>query len=538
MPAPAVAQQAGPTPEDFAFARLASFHSWFWEDEKPAKHHRLTCRFLEALDTGKMQGQPFRDPEGGPFRRFMEFAPPGSAKTRYVSHDFPAWYLGRNPKRRVLACSHTTEYAQDNGQIVRDLVAQPDFQAIFSAGLRAGSAAKDRWGIIGALGPPYGQYLGAGVGKAITGRRFDLGIIDDAIKDADVADSLTQRDAIWKWYLTSFRIRRKPKAVIAIINTRWHEDDLCGRILPENWEPATGWVKARDGEWWYVLNIPALAEANDPLGRAPGEGLWLEYFGQAHWEQERRSQLPRFWSALFQQRPTPESGAYFKAEWRLNYGNSEYGANRPLPPKSQLQFYQSSDYAVTDGGGDFTVHGAWAVDSEGNAYLLHCWFEQMGAEEIIEAGVDMALMFGPLWWFNPRDVIMKSLGPGLKRRMQERNCFVALESISEAGDKAMKARSFQGRVSMGKVFYPCPRTYPQTEIWSAWLWRQMLKFPSGTIDDGVDMQSIFFRGLDVVIGGTKPPTPIPELVLNTSQPTFDQAVKAHFAKRKRQRTGD
>lgn len=528
----------GPTPEDFAFARLASFHTRFWEDEKPAKHHRLICRLLEALDTHKLKGEKFTTPDGGPFNRLMIFGPPGMAKTRYVSHDFPAWYLGRNPKRRVLAASHTTEYAQDNGQIVRDMVGTQDFQAIFSAGLRAGSQAKDRWGVIGALGPPYGQYLGAGVGKAITGRRFDLGIIDDAIKDADTADSLTQRDAIWKWYLSSFRTRRKPRASIVIINTRWHEDDLCGRILPPDWEPRTGWAQAYDGEWWYVINLPALAEGNDALGRLPGEGLWPEYFGQAHWEQERRSQLPRFWSALYQQRPTPESGAYFEASWRRNYGSPDYGAARALPSRRRMQFYMSSDYAVTPGGGDFTVHGAWGIDDEGNAYLLDCWFDQTIPETWIEVGIDMALQFGPLWWFNPRDMIVKAIGPALRKRMEERSCFVALREISEAGHKAMKARSFQGRVSLGKVFYPCPRTYPHTEAWSSWLWRQMLKFDAGTIDDGVDMQSIFFRGLDLVIGGEKPPAKATPLVPDLSIPTFQTVMDKHLDRRKRKREGD
>lgn len=534
----AAAAQAGPTPEDFAFARLVSFHSWFWEDETPTAHHRMLCRYLEAIDTGKLKGQRFRDPDGGRFRRFMCFGPPGMAKTRYVSHDFPAWYLGRNPKRRVLACSHTTEYAEDNGQIVRDMVGTKEFESIFSAGLRAGSAAKARWGVIGSLGRPYGAYLGAGVGKAITGRRFDLGILDDPIKDAEVADSADQRDSIWKWYTTSFRTRRKPEAAIVIINTRWHGDDLCGRILGEDWEPGTGWAKATDGEWWFVLNLPALAEANDPLGRKPGEGLWLEYFGQEHWEQERRSQLPRFWSAMFQQRPTPESGQYFKTEWHHTYGRTDLGAARPLPHKSRLRFYVSSDFAVTDGGGDFTVFGVWAVDDEGNAYLLDCWFEQTTSDVWVDRGIDLAKAYGVLGWFVPSDVIKKSIGPMLRQRMRERECWVALYDVSEVNAKPVKARGFQGRLSLGAVFYPCPKSYPQTEVWSAWLWRQMLRFPTGTIDDGVDMQSIFFRGLDLVIGGDAPKKPEPALVVNTSQPTFDQAVQKHFEKRRRQRTGD
>jgi hypothetical protein len=363
------------TADDYAYSRLVSYHALMWPDEEPAKHHRMVCRHLEALDTGLMHGEPFLNPDGGKFDRFMCFSPPGSAKTRYVSHDFPAWYLGRNPKKRVVACSHTASYATDNGGIVRDMVETEEYAAVFNVGLKAGSEAKNNWQVVSAAGRPYGGYLAAGVGQAIIGRRFDGGIIDDAIKDWITADNPDARNKIWNWYTTSFRTRRKPKAWIAIINQRWHDDDLCGRILPEAWEPRTGWVKARDGEWWFVLNFPALAEANDVLGRSVGEGLWLDYFGQEHWEQERRSQPPRAWSSMFQQRPTAEGGQYFQQDWLRYYGNPEFGiATKRLPPKAQLRLYMASDFAVTEGGGDFSEHGAIAMDDEEDSFVLDWWF--------------------------------------------------------------------------------------------------------------------------------------------------------------------
>lgn len=524
------------TPDDFAFSRLASFHVQTWgEDEIPAAHHRLICRHLEALETHRMFGVPFVDPDGGRFNRLMVLAPPGSAKTRYVSHDFPAWWLGRNPKHRVVACSHTTDYAEDNGEIVRDIVGTPDFERIFSVGLKAGAKAKSKWGVIGMAGRPYGQYIAAGVDKAITGRRFDLGIIDDPIKDAKTADSPDQREAIWKWYKTSFRSRRKPKAAIVIINTRWHDDDLSGRILPEDWEPRTGWVKARDGEWWYVINLPAIAEMDDVLGRELGDGLWPEYIPQAHWEQDRRTLSPREWSAMYQQRPTPEGGQFFRKEWRLDYGNSGFGAARKLPIKSRLKFYLSSDFATKEGSGDFTVHGVWAVDDEDNAYLVDCWYGQMTPDKWAEIAIDLMLEYDVLYWFAPRDMIQKSVGPFIRQRMKDRKCHVAIQEISEQGAKDIKARGFQGKLSLGAVFYPCARTYPQTEIWTAWLWRQMLRFLTTPLDDGVDMQSIFFRGLDVIFGGEPPPPPEQPLVVNTASPTFDQAKEAHFKAMRRNR---
>lgn len=537
QPSPATSREL--TTEDYAYARLSVFHAVMFEEEQPAKHHRLLCRYLEAIDTGYLKGVKFRAPDGSKFNRFMCFGPPGMAKTRYVSHSFPAWYLGRNPRRRVMGCAHTTDYAEDNGGTVRDIVGREEFLDIFNVSLAPGSTAKRRWNTVAPTPGSMGQYLAAGVDKAIAGRRYDLGIIDDAIKDAEVADSADAREKIHKWYLTSFRPRRKPRGAIVIINTRWHDDDLCGRILPEGWEPKTGWVQARDGEWWFVLNIPALAEADDALGRAPGEGLWLEYFGQDHWEQERRSQIPRFWSALYQQRPVPESGAYFKREWQRFFGDPTRGkAARKLPAKARLRIYMSSDYATLDDAGDYTVHGVWAIDDQNDAYLLDCWYGQTTSDVWAETGIDMALKYEPLFWFNPKDSIWRSVGPLIRKRMRERGCHVALYELSEAGQKEMKARSFQGRVSMERVFYPCPLTFPHAERWVSWLWSQMLRFPAGQNDDGVDMQSIFFRALDVIVAGTKPAEPPRQLVINTAAKTLGEIQKRHLDKRRAARSGD
>jgi len=137
------------------------------------------------------------------------------------------------------------------------------------------------------------------------------------VKDRKEADSPLIRDNTWDWYKTALRTRLRKDGWIVFVNTRWHEDDPAGRILPENWSGESGWITARDGEEWFVIRLPALAEANDQMGRAPGEPLWPAEKTLKALEQERKALGSRDWNALFQQYPTTEEGAIIKAAyWR------------------------------------------------------------------------------------------------------------------------------------------------------------------------------------------------------------------------------
>src|SRR5205085_11104400 len=160
-------------------------------------------------------------------------------------------------------------------------------------------------------------------------------------------DSALMRQKTWDAYFDDLLTRKKPGAWEIGITTRWHEDDVAGRILPEGYNGESGLIECRDGNQWYVVCIPAEAErADDVLGRQIGERIWPEHFGAHHFASFKRN--PRTWSALFQQRPMPEDGNYFKAEWLRT--------TEKLRPREQLQVYGASDYAVTANGGDYTVH--------------------------------------------------------------------------------------------------------------------------------------------------------------------------------------
>jgi hypothetical protein len=251
----------------------------------------------------------------------------------------------------VLAASHTTELAEKWGRRVRNAV--NDDGLVLGIGISADNQAAGRWALTTGA-----EYYAAGVGTGIAGFRAGLGMIDDPIRSRQDADSELIRDRIWEWYINDFRTRLVPGAPEILIQTRWHEDDLAGRALQHN--------------DWRVVSLPAEAEPNDPLGRKVGEFLWADGdYGYAEQLAELKKNTPaRTWSALYQQRPAPEDGDYFKAEWLRPYDKA--------PPLDTMRIYGGSDYAVTADGGDYTVHAVVGLDPEGRMYLLDLWRKQAG----------------------------------------------------------------------------------------------------------------------------------------------------------------
>jgi hypothetical protein len=206
-----------------------------------------------------------------------------------------------------------------------------------------------------------GEYYGVGAGTGISGFRANLGVGDDLFGSREDAYSETVRQKRWDWYQDDFSARLKPDAKRILMNTRWHEEDIAGRVLEQIERKE---IKGR------VISIPAIAEVNDPLGRQPGEYLWDEPEGYnygAFLRARQRETSPMMWAALYQQRPAPEEGDYFKADW--------------LKPYDALRIYGGSDYAVTADGGDFTVHVVIGLDPDGRMYVLDVWRKQTASDE-------------------------------------------------------------------------------------------------------------------------------------------------------------
>ncbi len=422
----------------------------------PAPHHALLVKQLERVASGEND-------------RLAVFMPPGSAKSTYGSILFQPHYMAGAPGRSLIAASHTTELAEKWGRKVRNLVTQHG--PTLGVALSADSQSAGRWSLANG-----GEYYAAGVGTGIAGFRADGAVIDDPIRSREDADSELIRERIWDWYKSDLRTRLKPGGFVILIQTRWHEDDLAGRVLDE---------MAKGGEQWEVLSLPAIAEGNDPLGRAPGEWLWDDDYGYGQeLRRHKRDQTPRNWSALFQQRPAPEEGNYFREEWL-----------RPsdVPPDpATLSVYGGSDYAVTADGGDYTVHVVVGVDSQDRMYLLDLWRKQASSDIWVEAWCDLVKQWRPQFWGEELVQITSGVGPFLEQRARERKAYCAREQFPTRGDKGIRAQSIRGRMAMLGLYVP------MSAPWYADMRAELLSFPAGKHDDIVDALGLVGQLLDRV----------------------------------------
>jgi predicted phage terminase large subunit-like protein len=230
--------------------------------------------------------------EAGGADRLMVLMPPGSAKSTYCSVVLPPWWLARHPDHSIIAACHTEALAHHFGRRARAVLSEHGATA--GARLARDDRAAGRWRTEAG-----GEYFAAGVKGPIIGRRADLILIDDPVKSHAEADSPTLREALWNWFQSDLVPRLKPGGRIVLVMTRWHEDDLAGRLLAGD-----------DG--WRVLRLPALAEADDPLGRPEGEPLWPTWEGVEALARKRRAVGERIWAALFQQRPRPDAETLFR----------------------------------------------------------------------------------------------------------------------------------------------------------------------------------------------------------------------------------
>lgn len=436
-----------------------------------AAHHILT---LEAIQ------RCIEKPNG----RLMLLMPPGSAKSTYGSVVAPAWIMGKKPNYRMIGVSYGSDMARKFGRRTRSIIKQAKYATLFATGLSAESSAADEWALENAS-----EYMSGGILSGITGNRADCVVVDDPFKGRQDADSEVIRERTIAEYEESVLTRLKPGGSLIIINTRWHNGDLSGSILPENYAGESGIIRGRDGEDWEVICLAAKCErADDPLGRAIGEYIWPEWFGPDHWAKFER--LPRTWNALFQQRPSPETGDYFKREWIHPMEHT--------PPRDNMLVYGGSDYAVTANGGDYTVHGVIGIDPDGNPWLLDVWRKQASSDVWVDAFCDLVKKWKPIGWAEETGQIKSGVGPFLTKRMMETGAYVAREQFATRGDKAVRAQSFRGLIATRGL--RVPRDAP----WLSDLIAEMMSFPVGVHDDQVDMLGLIGQLLDRMFKGSLP----------------------------------
>ena len=460
--------QYAPTPEDFAFSRLISYAAYQWPGYRDAAHHRLIARHLEAVERGEI-------------KRLMITMPPRHGKSMLASEFFPAWYLGRNPDHYVVTATYAQELADDFGRKVKNQIEDATFQAIFpGVGLADDSKSAKRFHIEGQIGgyehstSQRGAFYAVGVGGPLTGRGAHLLLIDDPVKNREDADSEIIRKKTKDWYTSTAYTRLMPGGRVVIIQTRWHEDDLSGWLLADH-----------KHEGWVCLDLPAINDA--------GEALWPEQYDVEALEKIKLAIGARDWSALYQQRPSPETGDYFKREWVHTVES--------LPPRDQMLIYGGSDYAVTADGGDFTVHVVIGLDPDGRMYLLDLWRGQSSSDVWVNSFCDLVLKWKPVGWAEETGQIKSGVGPFLVKRMMEKAAYVARESFATRGDKAIRAQSIRGRMAMNGLYVQKDAPFLADLI------AEMMSFPVGVHDDQVDALGLVGQLMDRMSAGSRPKPP-------------------------------
>ena len=485
--------------------------------QKPALHHLVLLELVQRAIDGVLV-HPIT---GDPCSNLMVLMPPGAAKSTYISMDTPPWYLQRKPGNRILACSYSTELVESFSRDCRNTVLAES--KVLGYTLTTDSRSVQEWNTTNGV-----AYRCLGIGSGISGRRGDLGYIDDYLGTEEDADSKTIRDKQWVWYNGDFWPRLKPGAVQIIIANRRHEDDLVGRIME------------REEKSWCIVKLPFFARQDDPLGRPAADKsllshvrvnemtaedlckdekvckyldsrIWPEYMTRL--QAAKVLQLPpRTQAGLYNQDPTPEEGDYFKRDWLVGYTREEYETLM----KSNPRIYGAGDWAVSEEkDANRTCLGGVAMDHTGTIFVLpDIFWKTAGPKEVCRAFLDFCSRRQPDIFWSEKGHISQAWGPFLKEMMQDENIYSYIEEHVPARAKDVRARSIQGRMSMLKVRFPkFASWWPEAE-------HELLHFPGGKTDDFVDFLSHIGLGLSRFIRVPAPKAATPETLDAPFKPTL------------------
>lgn len=442
-----------------------------YPDYKINWHHRVLA--------GVLQGAAKR---GG--KRIIVCMPPRHGKSEIVSVRFPAWYLGNFPHRKIITSSYNQDFANDFGRKVRNLLLDPRHKAFFPE-LRTMEDAQSMSKVDTTAG---GGYVAAGVGGAITGRGANFVIIDDPIKDEVDASSATIRDRIFEWYRSVIYTRLESdhnvKASIVLCMTRWHCDDLVGRLEEE---------EVAGGEKWEKVTFPAIEEGESPY-RKPGEALWRDRFDEVHLAKVRQAVGPKTWEALYQQRPSAEGGTYLKREWWKYYDR--------LPISGWRRKLQVWDTAHKKGATNDWSVCLTALETDNAVYIVDVYRDRLEFPELKRKAQSLADL-------HQVDLVLiedKSSGTSLIQELR-RETTIPIYEVRVDRDKEARANAAAPLLEQGRVFLDRDAKWVEDFV------AECERFPNSRYDDQVDafthlvsyLQHTLYlprrRAVDVLHGG-------------------------------------
>jgi predicted phage terminase large subunit-like protein len=454
---------------------------------------RLLCEIMEKVDRGEL-------------KRVAVAIGPQMGKSEIISRAAPPWMSGRDPYCDMILGSYNQKFADEFGFEVRTRIDSPAHRQIFPEHeLVKGGQAKEL------LVTKQGAKLAfVGVGGSGTGKPAKRFIVDDPIRGPEDARSAAFREGLWNWFNGVVFSRTTDDTAIVIVHTRWHEDDLIGRLCDPEHPERNGLYKGLERRWTYinlpaVVTDPALAKAlgltlavpTDPdvvaqFGSKPMSALWPGRKSLPLMAEAKQSDSRTF-NALYMGRPSPDEGDYFEVGDLVEYDRKD------LPAPKQLRMYGASDHAVsTKKNRDFSVIGCVGVDENEDIWVLpNLVWERMKTDRTVEEMLVQMEMHHPQLWWMESELISKSFGPFLFKRMREKEIYIPIDEVTPSADKPTRARAIQGRIQMQKVRFP--RFAPWWQNAKA----QMLRFPHGTHDDFVDWLAHIGMGLSKQVGMSK-----------------------------------
>lgn len=447
-----------------ARAKLLPFIKETKPDMKFGWFNQVLCEKLDKFLADVIAGlQP----------RLMLIAPPRHGKTEAASRRFPAFVFGKHPRTNIIATSYASDLASRNNRDVQRVIDEPKYAKIFpqttlnTKNIATLSGTPLRNSSIFEIVHYLGSYRAAGVGQGITGMGFDIGIIDDPVKDAAQANSEVERNAIWEWYEQTFYTRAQPLSGILLIMTRWHEDDLAGRLLNR--------AQFEGGDKWDVVRFPAIAEEDEQYRKA-GEALHPERYPLERLNQIKGVIGEYAFAALFQGRPVPKGGGIVAREHFRFYRRREIEGTADEPA-----FFDhvalSVDAAFKDTvNASYVVIQAWGRRGIKH-YLLAQRRERMTFTKTLAALRAMRRDYPSA---NATLVEDKANGTAIIDVLSKE--IPGLVAVEPMGSKEARAESVAPLIHAGNVILPHPEDEPWVEAHIA----EWLSVPTGAFWDQVD----------------------------------------------------
>lgn len=438
--------------QELSRRHLLDFTSLTKPDYKTNWHHKLICQKLE-------------DWYGGKISRLMIFTPPQEGKSELVSRRLPAWILGKNPEAKIVSASYAADLATSFSKDVQRIMTDESYSGIFPATKLATPRddyikQADNFEIV----KHGGSYKAVGVGGALSGRPADFGIIDDPIKDAMEAYSETMRDRVWEWYINVFCTRLHNDSRILLTMTRWHENDLAGRILNS------------EGDKWEVIRLPAIKERmddpNDP--RQIGDALWPERHS-LDFLNEVKVRSHRTWISLYQQEPAPDEGNIINRHW-FKYFNLE-----DLPTDIVRNFRSDTAYGKETSDNSATI--CYSINKN-DLYIWNVWKANLTFPDFIRSYKDFISLnkYTPQsrCYFEPKATGM-SVIQQLKYEQVNGRGLNVIEGDSPSDAKETRADAASSTIEAGRVFLLA------NQGWIGEFVDECAVFPNGVHDDQVDV---------------------------------------------------